>query len=289
MITCPTVRKETVRGHYDLSTLFYWMFWGRHIHHGYWEADESPAVAQQQLIDKMSGLLDIQSSDRVLDIGCGMGGSSIELATRGCSVVGVTLSPFQRRWASTAARLGRVSRQTRFIAGDVEQIDLPAEDFDVAWSIECTEHLFDKPRLFQRIVHWLRPEGRVGICAWLAGAESQQPPGRDLVYRVCDDFFCPSLGTAADYAEWMREAGLEDIQFHDWTDHVVRTWEICLRRTRRSGVRLLAQAVDRDTVRFLDAFETILKAYQTGAIQYGCITATKPPASTQQRAINNGS
>lgn len=276
MISCPTVRKETVQGHYDLSTLFYWIFWGRHIHHGYWNADESPAVAQQQLIDQLAGLLGVQAGDRVLDIGCGMGGSSIDLARRGCEVVGVTISPFQRRWASTAARLGRVGRRTRFITADVEQVDLPAAGFDVAWSIECTEHLFDKPRLFQRIAGWLRPAGRVGVCAWLAGPESQHAGGRELVYRVCDDFFCPSLGTAAEYADWMRGAGLVDVQVHDWTEHVLRTWEICLRRTRRSGVRLLARVVDRDTVRFLDAFETILQAYRTGAMQYGCITARRP-------------
>jgi tocopherol O-methyltransferase len=34
MISCPTVRKSSIRSHYELSTLFYWLLWGRHIHHG---------------------------------------------------------------------------------------------------------------------------------------------------------------------------------------------------------------------------------------------------------------
>ena len=34
MIECPSVTKRQIRWHYDLTTLFYRLFWGRHIHHG---------------------------------------------------------------------------------------------------------------------------------------------------------------------------------------------------------------------------------------------------------------
>ena len=45
---------------------------------------------------------------------------------------------------------------------------------------------------------------------------------------------------------------------------------------RRSGVRWLAGLVDRDTAMFLDRFETILEAYRSGAMRYGCFIAHKP-------------
>src|SRR5437868_4915530 len=98
MIECTTVRKSEIRTHYNLATLFYRLLWGPHIHHGLWSGDESPEVAQQQLIETMADLVQIQPGDNVLDVGCGMGGSSIHLAkTRGCTVTGVTISPVQRR------------------------------------------------------------------------------------------------------------------------------------------------------------------------------------------------
>jgi tocopherol O-methyltransferase len=49
MIVCPSVRKQDIRSHYNLTTLFYRLLWGRHIHHGLWSGDESASVAQQQL------------------------------------------------------------------------------------------------------------------------------------------------------------------------------------------------------------------------------------------------
>ena len=80
MISCPTIEKDVIRRHYDVSTLFYRLLWGRHIHHGYWDSDESPKLAQDQLTDRLFTAAAIDSGSRVVDIGCGMGGSSRRLA-----------------------------------------------------------------------------------------------------------------------------------------------------------------------------------------------------------------
>ncbi len=276
MITCDSVQKQTVRGHYNLATLFYRLLWGKHIHHGYWHGDESSLVAQVQLTERLAELINIPDGAKVLDIGCGMGGSSIHLARGGCHVTGVTLSTVQRSWAATSAFLSGVSSRTRFQVRDVETVSFEPGEFDVIWSIECTEHVFDKTALFQNIQRWLRPGGRVGICAWLAGPQSVTPEGRALVERVCDDFFCPSLGTAADYQGWMIDAGLVPIQEEICTEKVSQTWEICRQRVERWRVRNVAKVIDRDSVRFIDAFPTILEAYRTRAMDYGIFVAEKP-------------
>jgi tocopherol O-methyltransferase len=276
MIVCPTVRQQDIRSHYNLTTFFYRLLWGRHIHHGLWSGDESATVAQQQLTETLAREAGIRAEEKVLDVGCGMGSSSIYLASQlGCQVTGVTISQVQRRWAQCAARWHSVARQTRFLCDDAEQTTFAPQSFDVVWSIECTEHLFDKPRFFGRVGTWLRPGGRVAICAWLAGNKND-PESTLRVHRVCEGFFCPSLGTADDYCQWMQMAGLSHIRFLDWTTAVTRTWEICQERVRRTGVRWLARAVDQNQVLFLDRFEAILQAYKTGAMQYGCFIAKRP-------------
>ena len=277
MIHCPAVRKDVIRWHYDLSTLFYRLLWGRHIHHGLWDAGESPAVAQQKLTETLAAAAGIRGGERVLDVGCGMGGSSIFLAKQHrCRVSGVTLSPLQRFWAATSAQVQRVAQQTDFRCADAEVAAFSPESFDVVWSIECTEHLFDKPAFFRRAAEWLRPGGKVAICAWLAGSELQSEERRRLVYDVCEGFFCPSLGTQDNYHAWMADAGLDVERSELWTERVMRTWEICINRVRWTGVGLLGRVVDRDTNVFLKRFQTILAAYRSGAMQYGCFVARKP-------------
>jgi tocopherol O-methyltransferase len=271
------VQKNVIRGHYNLSTPFYRLFWGPHIHHGLWEGNESPRRAQVQLTERLATLACVTRGQRLLDVGCGMGGSSIHLAkTRGCQAVGVTISPFQRRWAATSSRWHHVGRQTEFRCADAEQVEFPAESFDVVWSVECTEHLFDKPRFFQRAASWVKPGGTMAICAWLAGDSLTDDAQVQQVYDVCEGFFCPSLGSMNDYVSWMEAAGLVMTSCEDWTERVARTWEICRDRVRRSRVRWLARLIDRETVMFLDRFDTILNAYRSGAMKYGCFVGAKP-------------
>lgn len=277
MIAVDDVQKTTIRQHYQLGTAFYWLLWGPHIHHGLWSGEESTKQAQCQLTDTLADLAGIQADDQVVDIGCGMGGSAIRLAQlRGCNVTGVTLSPVQRGWAAATARLKRQRHQTSFIAADAEQIEFAPDSFDVLWSVECTEHLFDKPAFFQHAAQWLRPGGRLAICVWFEGADSSQPGHREQVEEVCRRFVCPSLGTQSDYAQWIEDAGLQVRQRIDWTDRAAKTWEICKRRVARTGVRHLAKILDQDQVSFLDGFDTLLSAYRNGAMQYGAIIAEKP-------------
>ncbi|HAH47097.1 MAG TPA: hypothetical protein DCM07_20030, partial [Planctomycetaceae bacterium] len=81
MISCPTVQKNVIRSHYNLTTLFYRLLWGRHIHHGLWDEPDSAsesqidygkssAIAQQQLTETLAELLAVQPDADLLDVGC---------------------------------------------------------------------------------------------------------------------------------------------------------------------------------------------------------------------------
>jgi tocopherol O-methyltransferase len=274
MIACDSITRASIRQHYDLATPFYRLLWGPHIHHGLWEANESPAEAQLRLINRLATDAALNPGESVLDVGCGMGGSTIELARRyGCSVTGVTLSPVQRSWARLAASWLGLGGRVRFLCRDAEQMAFPPETFDAVWNIECSEHFFDKPGFFRRAAGWLRPGGRVALCAWLAG---EGPEAEPEVQAVCQGFLCPSLGTAADYRGWLREAGLVERTWADLTPQVLRTWDICRRRVEVSRVGWLAWLGGRRMRAFLHHFVTLGNAYRSGAMQYGLLVAEKP-------------
>jgi tocopherol O-methyltransferase len=274
MVICPTVQKAAIQSHYDLATFFYRLLWGEHIHHGLWDGEESPEEAQRRLIERQVAAADIQPGSRVLDVGCGIGGTAIYLARKlGCDVTGVTLSPVQRWWASLSSLRKGAYKSAHFIQGDAEKVEFPPRSFDVVWSVECTEHLYDKPGFFRRAATWLRPHGKVAICAWLAADGPLSPEAERLVYEVCEGFLCPSLGTASDYQSWMRDAGLKPLSYLDVTAKVDRTWEICLARTQGRLIRRFARRAGRSMDLFIKRFATILRAYRTGAMQYGCFVA----------------
>jgi tocopherol O-methyltransferase len=276
MIEFPSVKKHVIRNHYDISTLFYRLLWGPHIHHGYWEGNEPSQVAQVQLTNKLANLAEIRAGSTVYDIGCGMGGSSQWLAkNRSCHVTGVTLSPVQRLWAASSAKWSRVSPAPKFLCEDAEKIELGQSSADYVWSIECTEHLFDKPAFFKKAASWLKPGGRFALCAWLAKEDPVNSHDREQVERVCDGMFCPSLGSQSDYDRWFEDAGLRVINQGIWTRQVERTWEICKSRVERTGVRHLARILGKNHTLFLNHFDAILNAYKSGAMEYGFFVAEK--------------
>lgn len=306
MIAHPSVTKRSIRFHYDLSTLFYRLFWGRHIHHGLWKpatggsleatapcpaavcdehlqpgssrAGESSSAAQQHLTETVARLAGVEPGNTILDVGCGMGGSTMHLAKQGCDVTGVTLSPVQKRWCVGESWLRGLSKRTHFRCADAETLEFPEQQFDVVWSIECTEHLFDKPTFFRKAARWIKPGGRMAICAWLAG-DRTDAIAVQRVKDVCEGFLCPSLGTSSDYRDWFTQSGLVMDQDLDWTSQVMQTWEICDRRVRQSGIRHVARWIDRETTLFLDRFRTLLEAYREGSMKYGCFIARKPEST----------
>src|SRR5262249_14400573 len=130
-----------------------------------------------------------------------------------------------------------------------------------------------KAAFFRRAANWLAPHGRFAVGAWLAADRPHDHRTAESIRRVCYGFLCPSLGTVDQYLSWFHQAGLRQARFVDLTGQVQRTWEICRQRVQRSGVHWLARFAGSGMVCFLDHFDTILHAYRTGAMKYGCFVA----------------
>jgi tocopherol O-methyltransferase len=267
---------KVIRDHYDRISTFYHALWGDHIHHGYWENEESPKDAQVKLIARLAEHAGIWRGARVLDVGCGLGGSSLWLARNlSCSVTGITLSPVQVRIAAERARVERLDDQVHFLVRDANRLDLPLESFDVVWVVECSEHLADKADFIATCARLLKPGGKLALGAWLAVPESASPEATRLLADVCRGMLCPSLASLQDYARWMEGSGFSAIVAEDITRHVARTWTHCAALVERPEIKALLRIADARTRDFVKSFGAIRRAYAEGAMAYGMFTAAK--------------
>ena len=162
---------------------------GEHIHHGYFlEPTDSKEVAQIRLIELLLKRSALSVGSTVLDVGCGIGGTSRYLAKHhGCRVTGLTISGRQVELARTLtaneAGIGSLQDQainlTRLGDGGVRFVELDAErmgayfstapneaTFDCVWISEAMSHLPDKQLFFRNASKLLNPGGKLVVADW---------------------------------------------------------------------------------------------------------------------------
>jgi len=270
------VEIDQVRRHYDRLSFLYRFFWGEHLHHGFFEADESPRVAQIQLMERLAKRAAVPAGARVLDVGCGLGGSAFWLAEQfACDVTGMTISPVQARMASKKSVARGFGDRVRFEIQDVNCWQPRPERFDVVWIMESSEHFPDKPDFFRRCARTLKPGGTLAVCAWLRRDGPVRDDERPMIASIAKAMFSASLDTLSEYRQWIRDAGLTVTAAEDITRNVATTWSHCERISANPLVRLFLPLADAPTRSFVRAFPLIAQAYACGAMAFGLFVAKK--------------
>jgi tocopherol O-methyltransferase len=271
------VEIDHIRKHYDRLSLLYRLFWGEHLHHGYWENNESVPRAQIQLMERLAERANVPTGARVLDIGCGLGGSALWLADQfDCQVTGITISPVQARMAAAKAKTRGLTHRVQFQVQDANQWRPDPASVDLIWIMESSEHFLDKPGFFERCARALKPAGVLAVCAWLRRDGPVREEEQPLVNTIAEAMLSASLGSISDYQRWMRNAGLTVTAAEDLTRHVEQTWSHCSRIGNNPAVRLFLPLLGRPTQRFVRSFPLMQQAYAQGAMAFGLFVATQP-------------
>jgi SAM-dependent methyltransferase len=149
----------------------------------YWNEAAGPRwIAFRNAIGEQLGPLgrqamhrgEIAAGERVLDVGCGCGDTTIELATRvgpAGMVLGVDLSAAMLERAAQTAREAGVAN-VRFENADAQTHPLPRGEFDVVYSRFGVMFFSDALAAFTNLRSALRPGGRLAFVCWQALSEN---------------------------------------------------------------------------------------------------------------------
>jgi tocopherol O-methyltransferase len=269
--------KHKIIEHYDAISPYYYSLWGEHLHHGYWiRGDESKETAQIQLIEHLAQLANIKAGSRILDIGCGYGGSSLYLAKKfGASTTGITISPVQVQMAKESA--AKMNLDASFLLMDAENMHF-VQPFDLLWSVESISHYHDPRKFFASAVRLLKPGGCFALTDWFQ-KENLSPADRKEFIEPIEKGMMVELCGMDDYRDFLVSSGLHIVHRQDLTLHCAKSWDLALDIIRDKAFWSLALKLGSDFVTFLKAFHAMRAGFASGNFVYGLFVAKMPENS----------
>ena len=114
---------------------------------------------------------------KVLDVGCGVGGSSRYIARAlgtSSEVTGITLSPNQVKRATELAE-EQNTPNAKFQVMNALEMDFPDNSFDIVWACESGEHMPDKKKYIDEMMRVLKPGGKFVMATWCQRDDRDEP------------------------------------------------------------------------------------------------------------------
>ncbi|XP_064611284.1 uncharacterized protein LOC135475355 [Liolophura sinensis] len=161
-------------------------------------------------------MLNLKENERVLDVGCGIGGSAFYMEKKfGCYVVAIDLSSNMISLGLERAReVG--SKKVQFEVADATKRDYAPEEFDVIYSRDTILHIEDKLSLFKKFYSLLKPGGRLMISDYCCGEKEHTAAFKEYVKQR--GYF---LISPAQYGKELETAGFVNVRAEDRSEQFI--------------------------------------------------------------------
>jgi tocopherol O-methyltransferase len=276
---------QQIQQFYDASSGLWEKIWGEHMHHGYYGADGKKKLDRRQAqIDLIEELLSWSEypaggTPKIIDIGCGIGGSSLYLAEKlNAEVVGITLSPVQANRATERAAAAGLTNRATFKVANALEIPYPDNTFDLVWTLESGEHMPDKIKFLQECYRVLKPGGKLIMATWChrstesGGLTADESKHLEKIYEV---YCLPYVISLPEYEAITTECGFQGLRSADWSIAVAPFWDVVIDSsiTPQAIFGLLTSGWK--TIQAALSLKLMSQGYERGLIRFGLITATK--------------
>jgi geranyl diphosphate 2-C-methyltransferase len=210
-------------------------------------------TAQADLL--LDHLGDIRTADRLLDAGCGRGGTSLMAYERfGCQVDGVTISEYQVGFANQQAAAHGVADRVTFHFANMLDTAFDTGSMRGIWTNETTMYV-DLYELYAEVAR-LMPVGGRYVC--ITGCANDVAGGRSAAVRRIDEHYTCNIHGRSEYFAALAANGLVPINVVDLTTDTIPYWELREQSSVATGIE-----------------EPFLTAYREGSFHYLLIAADR--------------
>ncbi len=217
----------------------------------------------------------VAPSPRVLDAGCGLGGTIFRWQARfGGRYDGLTLSPEQHRRASAEAARRDISEACRFHLRSYQE-PMAAASYDAAIAIESLVHSPDPTHTIANLAQGLAPGGVLLIVDDMP----EDTADAGMIAGFKRGWRCPALVGAEDYRTALKAAGLTILRDVDWTMRLrprALPWLKVLVAVFAAARRISPTQAMRDVLDSQVGGFQLEALYRTGGMRYRLLVARKP-------------
>lgn len=219
----------------------------------------------REFVDK----LDLQPGEKVLDVGCGIGGGDFYMAEKyDVHVVAIDLSVNMISFALERA-IG-LKCAVEFEVADCTKKDYPSGTFDVIYSRDTILHIQDKPALFKSFYNWLKPGGRVLISDYCRSAGSPSEEFSKYIKQRGYD-----LHDVEAYGQMLRDAGFDEVIAEDRTDQFISVLEKELDKVEKDKETFIEDFSEEDYNDIVGGWKSKLIRSSSGEQRWGLFIAKK--------------
>jgi ubiquinone/menaquinone biosynthesis C-methylase UbiE len=216
---------------------------------------------------------------RVLDIGCGVGGPALNIAAYSKShITGISITPRQIVVARQRASQRGLDDLTHFEVADAMSLPFAGGSFDAAYVFDAGCHMPDKAAFCRETARILRPGGCFLGLDWFKKDGLSQDEEERYIEPICRLHSVPHLSGLTHFRGHLLGAGLDVQLLEDVAQkgNILRNWELVDTLAVR-GIRGLLPWLIPPTLRMLtDGGLALAKAARAGAFVIGHWIAHKP-------------
>lgn len=280
---------QRIQQFYDASSPLWEQIWGEHMHHGYYGTMGTRRLPRRQaqiaLIEELLRWAGIETGEtaprNLLDVGCGIGGSTLLLAEKyGAIATGITLSPVQAIRARERAQAARLSQQVQFRVANALDTGFEDNSFDWVWSLESGEHMPDKKQFLRECYRVLQPGGKLVMATWchrptnsLGGKlTADERQHLEDIYRV---YCLPYVISLPEYEQIARSCGFGNLRSDDWSIAVAPFWNIVIDSALEPAAVFGLLQSGWTTIQGALSLGLMSRGYARGLIRFGVLYAEK--------------